>query len=473
MESALTIDEIIFNKEIKKTNFIVKVYCILLIYRTFQIIIDYKYYQNSLILEEWLFVVLFNGLLLLIFFKPNWQSALLIALLQSKFDTYFACTTVGSNVTIFVYFYFASYYYCLSLYKKDQDKYKFNQEISNFKFLLALTWAILNLYSLVHHFNDSHWLNGTAFGVMLCNPYLSPHYQFFRDLFLNHNTSYLITTKIISYGFIILQLLMVPALLIKKGRILYFLFLFFYLIGITFFIDTSFLSHFAWLLFFLLLPIVEIKNKKIYFIKNPLKLSNHTPKINKVYFFIIGLFVILNTPYFDKVVKPVVWLMREWDTYDLTNRKLAIIGLKKVNLFNSYQIDGGGKWFVIYKGNDSNNLKFVPIMDTNGRKTNYHPDWLHTTNHGSDFIFLANTFQYAIGQERVNYSNSLTPYKMPGPVYERLIRFDFNKYSLQAEMTYQVHFYSINKYKNKANPFIKSLDSSINYKCTKTNLTKY
>lgn len=416
--------------------------------------------------------VIYLGLVLLLLFKNYWIAALFIALLQAKIDDYFSCHTVGSNITVFINFYFAAFYYSYRSFQADKDFKKFNLLVNNYKFLLAFTWAILNLYSLIHHFKDAHWLNGTAFGLLFCNSYFSPHFQFFRSMYLNHHQGYLLITKMMSYGFIAGQFLMLPFLLFRKTRVLYYTFFLFYWIGITFIIDTSFLAHFALLLLLLLLPQFKINIKQILIQPNAFKLTKNAFKLNRTYAFVILMFALIHTPYLEKEVKKIVWLFREWDTYRLLEKKLAMVGLTKVNLFNTYQIEGGNKWFVIYK-KDSNQWKMVPLIDTTGEKLNYYTDWLHTTNHGSDFLFLANTFQYAIGVERLDYYNSTTPYKMQGTVYERLARFDFNKYHIAPLETYSIRFYSNTKAKNSNNPFKATLDSTIYYHCNKTMLTRF
>jgi hypothetical protein len=242
-----------------------------------------------------------------------------------------------------------------------------------------------------------------------------------------------------------------------------------YLTGITFLIDTSFLAHFAWLFFIILLPQFAVIDRKIYIQKNPLQLSKTLSHLNKIYALIIFIFMLHNTPGIDKVYKKTIWLFREWDTYKYIDNKLKMLGLTKSNLFNSYQIECGGKWFVIYK-KERDDWKIVPIMDTTGRKLSYTPDWLHTCNHGSDFLWLANTHAYSIGQEKVDYSNSATPYKLKGTVYQRLIRFDFNKYAELPLTTYKVCFYSNIKARKNSNPFVSNLDSIILFDCSKNDL---
>ncbi|MDI1235321.1 MAG: hypothetical protein PSX81_13650 [bacterium] len=404
-----------------------------------------------------------------------WIGPLVVALLQSKFDSYFGCSTVGSVITIFIHFYFAAYYYALSKYKiKDEennDKY-FLLEINNYKYLLAILWGLINLYALEGHLKDPYWGNGSAFSVMLCNPFLSPFFETFRAWYLSNSSLYFTICKIASFAYIAMQALMIPFFIFRKTRFLFYISMFCYISGITFFIDTSFLAHFAWLLFILLLPTVTLKDSKIKIYPSALKLLRPFSRINYSYSVVILLFVLINTPIIDNYFKKVVWLFREWDTYKLADKKLKMIGLGKANLFNAYQIDGGHKWFAIYK-HENNNWELVPIMDTTGRKLTYGIDFFHTCNHGSDFLWLANTFQYAIGQEKMDYTNSLTPYKLPGTVYERLLRFDFNKYSKLDEKNYKIKFYSNLRAKGTSNPFKASLDSTMYYYVNKNTIQKY
>lgn len=466
-------EESIYHNEMRKIRLIKTLYSLLLLYRTYQILNGYFYYQSGLITEEWIFSTLYLGCIMLTLFSRYWIAPLLIALLQAKFDNYFSCNTVGSVITVFIHFYFAAYYFTAKQFSnsKEKDYTLFNLNTNHYKFLLVILWSIINLYSLDGHLKDPYWLNGKAFGVMLCNPFLSPFYEIFRQLALSHHDVYFTVSKIVSYTFISLQALMLPLFLIKKTRVIFYLFMLTYIIGITFFIDTSFLSHFAILLFYLLLPQFCLKNKQLLIQKNPIKINRQTRKLNWGFAIVIGLFVLINTPYLDNFTKKTIWLFREWDTYKFVDSKLKMIGLRKVNLFNAYQIESGSKWFVIYR-QESNTWKLVPLIDTNGRKLSYHIDWLHTCNHGSDFLWLANTFNYAIGEEYVNYSNSMTPYKLPGPVYERLIRYDFNKYSQTSSTNYKVCFYSNTKSKNNINPFIATNDSSRIYSCTSGNLKR-
>ncbi|MES2618280.1 MAG: hypothetical protein V4613_10395 [Bacteroidota bacterium] len=466
-------EENIYLNEERKIKLIKTIYCVLLLYRTYQILNAYFFYQSGLMLEEWIFSSIYLGVVLLTLFSRFWIAPLLIALLQSKIDSYFSCNTVGSVITVFMNFYFAAYYFTSNKFKSSdvKDYSRFNTDINHYKFLLVMLWSIINLYSLDGHLKDSYWMNGQAFGVILCNPFLSPHYAAFRHLSLSYPQLYNTFSEITSYSFIVLQALMIPLFLIKKTRVIFYLFLLSYIIGITFFIDTSFLAHFACLLFYLLLPQFRIKNKRIDIQKNPIKMSRLMPKLNLAYALFIAAYVLINTPYLNNLTKKTIWLFREWDTYKYVDSKLKMVGLVKVNLFNKYQIEGGDKWFVIYK-QVQNDWQLVPLMDTNGRKLSYNTDWLHTCNHGSDFLWLANTFNYAIGEEHVNYSNSMTPYKLPGPVYERLIRYDFNKYAQSPAVNYKVSFYSNTKARKNVNPFIATKDSSSIYQCTSGNLNR-
>ena len=220
------------------------------------------------------------------------------------------------------------------------------------------------------------------------------------------------------------------------------------------------------------MPQIEIVKKRLKIYPNTLKILRPFSKINYGFSLVISLFILINTPILEQYFKKAIWFFREWDTYKLADRKLKMIGLGKANLFNAYQINGGHKWFVIYKLK-SNNWELVPIMDTNGRKLSYGKDIFHTSNHGSDFLWLANTFQYAIGQEKIDYTTSLTPYKLPGTVYDRLLRFDFNKYAKSPTINYKVAFYSIHKEKGNSNPFQSNLDSIHFYKINKTSRIKY
>lgn len=460
--------------EIKKTKFIITLYGLILLYRTSQILIDYWYFQGGLLTEEYLFSTIYLVCILATIFSKRWLAPLAVALLQSKFDAYFGCNTVGSVITIFMHFYFAVFYYVLgkNYSKNSQNMDAFNAETDNYKYLLAILWGIINLYALEGHLKDAYWKSGSAFSVMLCNPFLSPFYEYFRTLYLSNSLTYFTICKIASYAYIAMQALMIPFFIIKKTRFIFYISMFCYICGITFFIDTSFLSHFAWMLFALLLPPIQLIDKKIIIRPNTLKLLRPFSKINYGYSIVISLFILINTPVLEKYVRKAVWLFREWDTYKLADRKLKLIGLSKVNLFNTYQIDGGHKWFTIYRLNDKE-WELVPIMDTNGRKLSYGKDIFHTCNHGSDFLWLANTFQYAIGQEKLDYSNSLTPYKLPGTVYDRLLRFDFNKYAQRPENKYKVDFYSNLKAKGSSNPFHSNLDSTHYYKIDKNTCIQY
>ena len=127
------------------------------------------------------------------------------------------------------------------------------------------------------------------------------------------------------------------------------------------------------------------------------------------------------------------------------------------NVFNSYQIANGLKWFTIYK-QENNEWKMLPLVDSDGSRLSYFSDVLHAVNHGSDFLFYANVFQYSCGIEVIDYSNSTTPYKLPGRVYERLIKYDKNRFSPNAKL-YKVEFYSRKTDNPKFYPYKASLDS--------------
>lgn len=99
--------------EVKKTSIIIILFSFFLLYRTYQILGDYAYFQGGLLTEEYLFSAVYVLCILFTVFSKRWLFPLAVALLQSKFDAYFGCNTVGSVITIFIHFYFASFYYAL------------------------------------------------------------------------------------------------------------------------------------------------------------------------------------------------------------------------------------------------------------------------------------------------------------------------------------------------------------------------
>ena len=453
----------IVNNELIHENFkfklITKILSLLLIFRTIQMAISYYYYQNGFLTEELFFTSFYLLILIGLFIgKKVHFFAVILIFIQYKFDDYYFSHNVSSNIVCFISFYLMLLSYNFEkLVKESISDTSFLKRINDAKYLIAFMWGILHFVSIFSHFDDVNWTSGKALGMILCNPYLSKFYVFFQNFNHSHTNFYLFLSHFFSYSFLVFQLIMLVFFAFKKTRILYFFWFFAFNLGVTFFINAAFLPHFSWLLFYLLIPKFKWSSIQILSYAKNIQLTNELAKTTKASFIVIGLFFLINFPLLKNITHKTFWVFREWDTYRYLDRKLTMVGLCKLNVFNSYQIANGIKWFTIYK-QENNKWKKLPLIDTDGSRLSYFPDILHTVNHGSDFIFYANYFQYSCGIEVIDYSNSTTPYKLPGRVYERLIKYDKNRFSPNAKL-YKVEFYSRTTDNPKFYPYKPSLDS--------------
>ena len=301
-----------------------------------------------------------------------------------------------------------------------------------------------------------HWRNGIAFGKILCNPFLSRHFSFFQSLNQSNYDLFSMISSFSSYLFLFFQTTMLLFFVFKKTRFIFYLWILTFNISITFFLNIGILMHFSWLCLYLIVPKIKLQAPAWLSFVSELRLGSKLSKTNKVFFLVIGLYIFLNAPFLKTATHKIFWVFREWDTYHYINKKLTMVGLSKLNLFNSYQIANGNKWFTIYKKEDNQWIK-IPLVDTDGSRLSYYPDLLQTKNHGSD-ILLGNTMQYSFNIDEISYSKTSTPHKKNEKIYERLIKYDHNKHSPKAN-SYKIEFYSRKTENPKFEPHKVGLES--------------
>lgn len=426
-------------RECFKTNIIRRLLTLFFIVRAWQIVVSYYWYQGGLLNEEWVFTIIYMAVLSMMLISSKWYFPLLAALIQYKFDDYYFCHTVGSNLFCFMALYFSLFEYGKSKYFSADAEEVWLKYINHRKYLLVAVWSILHLISVFNHLNEPVWREGRAAGLILTNAFISPFFEFFRNAGITDS----VLSKILTYLFLILQCLMLPLFIFKRTRFLFYLHLLVFCVVVTFLADTAYLAHASWLLLFLLLPVFTLRHGKIYIVPSSIQWDKTPRLLNRTVVALLGAFIIIHTPGVNVIAKKGIWLFREWDTYRYAERKLTMLGLTQLNVFNAYQIEKGDRWFCIYREQSDKKWELRPYVDRQGRKLHPGIDWLHSTNHGSDFILYANTFQYACGIEQVDYTNATTPDKLKGKVYERLVRYDFNRYSASDEQQYKVEFMHI------------------------------
>lgn len=448
-------------KELTKLKWIKIVMCVFLIIRTYQIVVSYYYYQLNLMTEEILFTGFYALVLLgLLFTKYEILFASILILIQYKFDDYYHCHAVNSNIVCFISFFIVVVQFNRKKWLKNIiTEQQFLKRINHFKFTIVAFWSLLHFVSVFVHFSDINWTNGKALGLVLSNPFLSKFCSLFQDFNLNSPELFQGISTFFSYTFLFFQITMFLFFIIKKTRFIFYLWFFLFNVGVTVFVNAAFLPHFAWLLFLLLIPANAFSSFKLFHFGNEIKIDYTLKRSNFATTVVLSVYVLLHAPIINTITQKTFWVFREWDTYKYLDKKLTMVGLTKLNVFNSYQIANGLKWFSIYK-KENNQWVIVPIVSDEGKRLSYQFDWIHACNHGSDFLFFANTFLYSCGIESVNYQNSSTPYKLPGTVYQRLIQYDKNRYSNDCK-EYKVNFYSRYSDKINVNPYIVSLDSSI------------
>jgi len=192
-----------------------------------------------------------------------------------------------------------------------------------------------------------HWRNGIAFGKILCNPFLSRHFSFFQSLNQSNYDLFSMISSFSSYLFLFFQTTMLLFFVFKKTRFIFYLWILTFNISITFFLNIGILMHFSWLCLYLIVPKIKLQAPAWLSFVSELRLGSKLSKTNKVFFLVIGLYIFLNAPFLKTATHKIFWVFREWDTYHYINKKLTMVGLSKLNLFNSYQIANGNKWFTI------------------------------------------------------------------------------------------------------------------------------
>ncbi len=443
--------------EIKKVHFIKIVLCLLLLFRVYQIANTYFYFRTEVYYEDVIFIGIYTLAIIFTLLSKKWYYPLIIAALHYKFNDYFFSKNVGQAIVCYLCYAIAFLQYWQ--YKNVSEE-ELGKRWNHFIFLLILVWSFLNFTSAIVHIREDVWLSGEAIGTIGLNPYLCRFYEFFQNLYLNHNLWFNVFTLVITYLFLFMQFTQFVFFYFKQVRIIFYIWIVMFNLGLTFYIDAAFLSYYMWLFLLLILPPFIIDGRKIILMKNEkyfyreYKLMNITASIILLFFSLIH-FPIINRG-FDKVV----WFFREWDSKKYISNKLTMFGIAEPNVFNSYQIKRRPAWFCIYHCDTNDNYKLLPFVDENGRKMSFSSKWLNLTNHGSEFLFYGNLFQYNIGVDTFSYINSVTPNKLKGRVSERLMNFYNNKYLDGKDSSkFLVKYFSY----SQNGDFLEQLDSSIKY----------
>ena len=161
------------DKELNKLKWIKILMCVFLMIRTYQVVVSYYYYQLNLMTEEILFTGFYSIVLLgLLLTKYEILFASILLLIQYKFDDYYHCHAVNSNIVCFISFFIVVVQYNFRKFIKNAiNEQVLLERIYHYQFLLVAFWSLLHFVSVFVHFTDVNWTNGKALGLVLCNPF--------------------------------------------------------------------------------------------------------------------------------------------------------------------------------------------------------------------------------------------------------------------------------------------------------------
>lgn len=437
--------------EITKLRYVRYGIVILQLYRMAQILVSYAYYTKFHFNEEEWFYALSLPLLLILFLfnkKMVWVSVLLAYFLP-KFDVVFMSTNFSTAIFVLLFLLYASWNWRKNIYDRQQEKDEslLLKETDKIYFLFFSIFCVMNFFSSVVHFHSPYWKSGDAIGLILTHNYFSRHSDFFRNLLQTSPVLFHTLSQFFTYGLLISQLVIGPFYIFKRTRMAVYIFMISLLIWMFFIIGISF---FSWSTLLLSIVIFVRKNPGDtgQQLLNIRELTAGFRRFFRIGFILMALFLMLKLPGLSKISDRTFWFIKEWDTKLFISKKLAYVGLFEPDVFNDNHIEGGQKWFVVYRLEGGKAIE-VPFFDKHGGKqyyTRFNP--LRLANHSSDFLYFGNIAQYVFGNDTLTYENSTMPYKLRGRVFQRLLRFDKNVHNPNGTQEYLVEFFE-RKYPNQ------------------------
>lgn len=424
--------------EHRKVEIVTRLLMALEFVRVCQVVFAY-YLSNakSMAPEQWIYACAAAFILALVSFNIKRPlTAVLSLIIIYKFDFIFNCNSISTALFSFLCLFIAAYNYFIINDKKHTAR--------TLEILYALLWmayGYINFSSAWNHLSDPYWENGYAMELFFSHSYYGNFYNFFRQFQQHQPYASHILFKCVTYSVLISQFLLIPLYYIKWGRLALRIWAIVLLITIGIFLKISLLPHFSALLFILIFWRKETNTITFNLLIPTATVIAPLRKIMFLFYGFFGLSLCLHTPVLNKTSDLFFWTIREWDTKNWLNKKLAMLGFHKPDVFNTNHVEGGQRWFVIYRL-DNNHKQLVRFFDVHGARLTYSGfDPLGLQNHGSDYLYFGNTVQYVLGNDSVSYENSATPYRFKGNAITRLITFDFYRKSLTGPTRYAVDFY--------------------------------
>jgi hypothetical protein len=423
--------------ETKKINLIRKILAIVQLVRTLQIGWCYYHYQNGNILFEETFYLIFVVSLLILLYSGRYilLSSILCAVFIPKFDSVLLVPSIADNLFSFMCLFFSAHYAFVIKMEHPNEESRI-KTLDVLYWCLFLSYGVINLLSFFRHIDDVYWLNGSAMGELLMASSISRFFAFFREL--NDTTTWFMPLmKMNTWAVLVSQLLLIPLYLFEQTRkliIIWVAILLFYIFGLM---EVVMLPHYSILLFVL---IFYRKSKQLY-LRHLLEVPKNSFRTFLIVFYsLLGIQVVLNTPFLSKGADKAFWLVREWDTKLWLNKKMSLLGYVQPDVLNTQEIQASSRWFTIYKIINGRK-ELVPFIDKRGERLNYYPDILYFGNQGSDYI-KKNLVAYGMEQDTFTYLNSQTLYKEKGRSETRLIKFDYSASFHHDTVSYIVNYYT-------------------------------
>lgn len=423
--------------EAKKVEIIIRILMALELIRITQVVQAYFLANGkSMVFEQWLYAIFAAVSLMLVGLNIRRNITAVAALIIIyKFDFIFNCNSISTALFSFLCLFIAAYHsFIIELKGKD----------ALLEVLYAFLWmayGYINISSAWNHLEDPYWKNGYAMELFFTHPYYGTFFNYFRSIQHNYPEFSRLFFKGITYAVLSSQLLLIPLYFFKWGRIILRIWAGLLLITIGVFLKISLLPHFSLLLFILIFwrpEGTQISIKSIL----PRHIENlNLRRIAYGFYFVFIVSFSLHTPIVNKASEQLFWITREWETKNWLNKKFAMLGFHKPDVFNTNHVEGGQRWFVIYRI-DGEHKRLVRFFDTRGARLSYSgfdPLWLN--NHGSDYLYFGNTVQYVLGNDSLTYENSATPYRFSGNAVTRLIRYDYYRKGSSEPTHYSVDFY--------------------------------
>lgn len=329
-----------------------------------------------------------------------------------------------------------------------------NLSIADFRlvyFMAFFIYAVDSFVALTHHFMDAYWYYGQTVQIMLTSSYLSKYYYFYRSLIDIHPRILFFFSLFSVLGQTIFQLLMLPLLANRYGR----LFVIFW--GLGFFVASLFLLQLG------ALAHVEIALWAIFFYsRKRIKKVDYTESLkpqNSIIKWYSIVTLILCVPFFyinvafnklSSVSHPVNSAI--YNSMLFCNRFGYICPV----VFNGDDLRMSDNWVEIYKRD-----QLVPFTGKDGQRIGYLPDYMFFGNHGADNLYFSNSL---VIRRKIYFAENryqkLTEELIT--FIDRRVIYDYNRTNESGPVDYSIYLYHNNSsyYKIENEKFEKELEGT-------------